>query len=81
MKRVALIKSTRNNMAERNSQPMQSEIDIVSKFKIDLFNKGHAIMDKSEVDNPGIRKMSSLEKNQMIIKYWSMCERPDNFMM
>jgi hypothetical protein len=60
---------------------MASEVDLVSKFKIDLFTKGHAIIEKSEVDNPSIRKMSTLEKNQMIIKFWSMVERPDDFMM
>ncbi len=69
------------SISKEKRPPKEHEITAIGSYNLELLAHAHRVMDEEQLRQPGMRRMSVLEKNRAAVQYLKMKERPDDYIL
>ena len=75
------VQEINKKLKEERREPFEREIEIISAYQNSLMKQSDQVMNTIEAQNASPRKLTSLERGQIRLKFIQMNEKPENFLL
>ena len=69
------------SISKQKGPPTEHEVAAIGTYNVELIEKAQRVIDEEQGRQPGLRKMSVLEKNRAALRFLKMKERPEDYIL
>ena len=75
------VRDINKRLKEERREPFEREIEVISAYQTSLMKQSDQVMNTIEAQNASPRKLTSLERGQIRLKFIQMNEKPEKFLL